>query len=825
MKRLLAILLILVMVLPIVYADKPQHVIDKQEKFDDWNDHWNFKTKYSEYDEEMQELREAIEALEYILGYREETDVVLDDYLSLTQAQAEAMLLEKKEALEELQGLSKSITRDLKEVRKELRNLVKKGYSQAELDNYEALKARIENRYQNITVLDIDSIISEGIHFKFDTPPVIKGGRTLIPVSALVKGFGAQVDWDPALRKVTITKDDTVIVIYIDSNVTYVNGKQVILDTEAIIMENRTIVPLRFIAETLGLKVHWNPDDQTIEIDDFDTSLTSNTDQIKVIDESLALSTLLTRSVLMAGLDAPENASMSLVDSDGNPLAVDDAPIAWTDQVKVIAENGYTTSFYDLRMITNDLSLTADLPVHIIDGTLVIPEEMTRIELSNKLDTHMYSSFSILEEDQVLDETTDPVLESNHILVTSEAGSTKAYPIQFETNTYSFSSTFVVKEHTIIIEETSTRDQLIASITVDDLSSFKLVDLDDQEITGSDVLLLTDKILHEKDVVDVYTLRYIDTDVSLTTTYPMMDSVITVEETTTRQALMDSITISQWASVELVNGEALTIDDTLIDLTDIILVTAEDGSTAEYTLKYPDPVTTLATSYSLDGTVISLPKETLRSTFEADITFTDGETYELMLDTEVLGEVAITEAVTLVVTKANDDVITYTFYILDDQTAITTSYPIDGTVITIDETTRNELMDSIIKPEKATITLKDSSDAELLVNDSLLLDTDYLVVTAEDGTEAVYTLVYDQSSTELILLDEDFALDANLLTIPENYNLALLVSGLDVEQEGTLKVYLDDVEVTETSTLITNEMVIVVTSGDTLHEATYTIGF
>lgn len=104
-----------------------------------------------------------------------------------------------------------------------------------------------------------------GMNMKFDVPPVIKEGRTLIPVRAIMNGLGADVQWDQETNTVTITRDDVTIVLNLETGDTAVNGESITLDVPAQVLSNRTFVPLRFIAQTLGEKVSYN--EETGEVD------------------------------------------------------------------------------------------------------------------------------------------------------------------------------------------------------------------------------------------------------------------------------------------------------------------------------------------------------------------------------------------------------------------------------------------------------------------------------------------------------------------------------------------------------------------------------
>ena len=99
-----------------------------------------------------------------------------------------------------------------------------------------------------------------------DVAPVIRNDRTMLPARFVAENLGADVKWDNDARKVTITKDDTVIIITIDSQTAAVNGASIVLDSPAFIENDRTYTPLRFIAEKLGARVEWNEETQEVII-------------------------------------------------------------------------------------------------------------------------------------------------------------------------------------------------------------------------------------------------------------------------------------------------------------------------------------------------------------------------------------------------------------------------------------------------------------------------------------------------------------------------------------------------------------------------------
>ncbi|MGQ9557508.1 MAG: stalk domain-containing protein [Desulfurispora sp.] len=106
-----------------------------------------------------------------------------------------------------------------------------------------------------------------GQEMKFDVPPMIENDRTLVPLRAIFEALGAKVDWEEATQTVTATKDDVVIKLTIGSNKASKNGQEVVLDVPAKKVNNRTLVPLRFVSEALGAKVGWDAATFTVSID------------------------------------------------------------------------------------------------------------------------------------------------------------------------------------------------------------------------------------------------------------------------------------------------------------------------------------------------------------------------------------------------------------------------------------------------------------------------------------------------------------------------------------------------------------------------------
>lgn len=105
------------------------------------------------------------------------------------------------------------------------------------------------------------SVHLNGRAVSFDVPPRVENGRTLVPMRVIFELLGASVSWNEATQTVTAVHPatGTTIVLPVDAPTATVNGRQVVLDAPARVEQGRTLVPLRFVSETLGAQVDWDP--------------------------------------------------------------------------------------------------------------------------------------------------------------------------------------------------------------------------------------------------------------------------------------------------------------------------------------------------------------------------------------------------------------------------------------------------------------------------------------------------------------------------------------------------------------------------------------
>lgn len=109
-------------------------------------------------------------------------------------------------------------------------------------------------------------VVLNGSELAFDTPPQQIDDRTMVPMRAIFEAMGAQITWDEVQSKVTAVKGDTTIEMQIGSNVLLKNGTAMYIDVAPQLIGERTLVPVRVIAESFGAQVGWDEESRKVSI-------------------------------------------------------------------------------------------------------------------------------------------------------------------------------------------------------------------------------------------------------------------------------------------------------------------------------------------------------------------------------------------------------------------------------------------------------------------------------------------------------------------------------------------------------------------------------
>lgn len=106
----------------------------------------------------------------------------------------------------------------------------------------------------------------------YGQPATIIDGRTMVPLRAIFETLGADVIWDSTTRTALSAKDGIVVGLTVGNAEIIKNGEKIKIDVPALIMNNRTLVPARAVAESFGVAVEWDKDSRTVLMTTTDTS-------------------------------------------------------------------------------------------------------------------------------------------------------------------------------------------------------------------------------------------------------------------------------------------------------------------------------------------------------------------------------------------------------------------------------------------------------------------------------------------------------------------------------------------------------------------------
>ena len=126
--------------------------------------------------------------------------------------------------------------------------------------------AKAEEKTEIKLTIGKAEITTNGTAKALDVPAQIIDSRTMVPLRAIFEALGASVEWDDATKTVTSVKGDTTVKLTIGKAAITVNGADKALDVPAQIVDSRTLVPVRAIAESFGCEVGWDDATKTVTI-------------------------------------------------------------------------------------------------------------------------------------------------------------------------------------------------------------------------------------------------------------------------------------------------------------------------------------------------------------------------------------------------------------------------------------------------------------------------------------------------------------------------------------------------------------------------------
>ena len=192
-----------------------------------------------------------------------------------------------------------------------------------------------------------------------DQTPVIIEGHTLVPARAVFEQAGAKVDWDQPTQTATITNDDYIVTITYQSNVMYKNGEPIELEQPADIINNRTMLPVRAIAEAMDFAVTWDGHHSLILVSTtgkpyrayayLKTGFRTLEDQSEFYSNGGAL-----QDIDLDGDGKAESVSFN----SSNDVLTDPTPVLEINGLDYTADLGSITSVYSMAVVDIDIKDT-----------------------------------------------------------------------------------------------------------------------------------------------------------------------------------------------------------------------------------------------------------------------------------------------------------------------------------------------------------------------------------------------------------------------------------------------------------------------------------
>ncbi len=114
--------------------------------------------------------------------------------------------------------------------------------------------------------VEVVQLMMDGKVIAPDVLPLVKNGRTLVPVRVIAEGLGAEVAWNQATLTATIRRDGQTVTLRLNDKTAYINGKAVRMETPPVTVQQRMLLPLRFVGEALGATVGWEESSRMVVV-------------------------------------------------------------------------------------------------------------------------------------------------------------------------------------------------------------------------------------------------------------------------------------------------------------------------------------------------------------------------------------------------------------------------------------------------------------------------------------------------------------------------------------------------------------------------------
>lgn len=128
------------------------------------------------------------------------------------------------------------------------------------------MKITYDGKTYNYSAEEVKMTVDGAAVTDFDMPPIILNSRTLVPIRAVSEAMNSDVSWNADTKEVYIVRNNEVVVIQIGNTVGSKNGTAFSLDVAPQIINDRTMIPVRAVSEALGCAVDWDANTRTVII-------------------------------------------------------------------------------------------------------------------------------------------------------------------------------------------------------------------------------------------------------------------------------------------------------------------------------------------------------------------------------------------------------------------------------------------------------------------------------------------------------------------------------------------------------------------------------
>ena len=165
----------------------------------------------------------------------------------------------------EMRGINKSFGSN--QVLKDAGFLLKDGEVHALMGENGAGKSTLMKILTGVYTKDAGTIYVDGQEVSYSEQPKITNGRTMVPMRELFEQLGATVNYNDETRLITASRNGIYVSLTPGSDKATINGKELQLDASPYVTaKGRTMVPIRFVSEALGVGVGWNHESRTVYI-------------------------------------------------------------------------------------------------------------------------------------------------------------------------------------------------------------------------------------------------------------------------------------------------------------------------------------------------------------------------------------------------------------------------------------------------------------------------------------------------------------------------------------------------------------------------------